>query len=193
VEQKTYIKIPQERIGVLIGPEGRDKERIEKIFKVELGIESRTGNVEIILDQDQKDVSVIFTVSNIIKAIGRGFSPNKAMSLKNEDYTLMIIDLVDYVGTSKNAQSRVKGRVIGRGGKSRILLEELTGCYISIYGDTISIIGPFDAVPTAREAIVMLIDGAFHKTVWNFLYSYRRRLRQERGQIWYDGGPGEAD
>jgi ribosomal RNA assembly protein len=67
------------------------------------------------------------------------------------------------------------------------MIEELTSCYLSIYGDTISIIGPFDAIPTAREALVMLINGAFHKTVWNFLYAYRRKLRRINSEIWYEG------
>jgi ribosomal RNA assembly protein len=122
----------------------------------------------------------------MIKAIGRGFTPNKAFSLLNEDYDLLIIDLEEYVGRSKNAQSRVKGRIIGKDGKSRALIEELTECLLSIYGSTVGIIGPFDRIPVAKEAIEMLIDGSFHKTVWNYLYAYRRKLKKERGKIWYE-------
>ena len=185
--QKNYVKIPKARIGPLIGPEGTNKKRLEDLLKVELKIESDTGDVEVILKPEQKDISMIFTASNIIKAIGRGFSPQRALALMREDYDFSILELEDYVGISKNAQNRVKGRVIGRGGKSRALIEELTGCYLSIYGDTISIIGPFDALPTAREALMMLINGAFHKTVWNFLYAYRRKLRRINSEIWYEG------
>jgi ribosomal RNA assembly protein len=188
VEKKTYIRIPSARIGPLIGPDGRDKEQIERLLKVDLKIESDTGNIEVLVRPEQMDVSVIFTAANVVKAIGRGFSPQRALALMQEDSDLIILEIEDYVGTSKNAQNRVKGRVIGRGGKSRAMIEELTGCYISVYGDTISIIGPFDALPSAREAIVMLINGAFHKTVWNFLYAYRRKLKQNRAKIWYESG-----
>jgi rRNA processing protein Krr1/Pno1 len=38
----------------------------------------------------------------------------------------------------------------------------------------------------AREAILKLIKGKFHKTVWNFLYSYRRKMKKERGEFWFE-------
>jgi ribosomal RNA assembly protein len=189
VEKRNYILIPHDRVGVLIGPEGTVKSRIEKTFKVNLLIESDSGNVEVILNPDQADVSLIFTVSNIVKAIGRGFSPNRAMTLGNEDFDLAIIDLEEVVGKSHNAQERIKGRIIGREGKSRALIEELTETSISVYGGTVSIIGNIEALPTAREAIMMLIRGSFHKTVYNYLLAYRRQLKKDRGEIWYDQPP----
>lgn len=186
MSQRTYHRIPMDRVGVLVGPKGSVKQRIEKSFGVTLTVESDSGNVEINLNPDQSDVSVLFTVRNIIHAIGRGFSPHRAFSLVEEDYDIHVIDLEDYVGTSKNAQSRVKGRIIGKGGKSRTLLEELTGCLVSVYGGTVAFIGPYEALPVAKEAVLMLVDGAFHKTVWNHLYSYRRKMRKEKGELWYE-------
>lgn len=186
MEQKTYLRIPEDRLGVLIGHDGMTKDRIETVFKVDLDIKSETGNIEITLKEDQNDVSVLFTVQKIIKAIGRGFSPRRAMTLMDEDYDLTIIDLEEWAGTSKNAQNRLKGRVIGKGGKSRALLEELTDCLVSVYGSTISIIGSFEMLPVAREAVEMLLNGAFHKTVWNHLYAYRRKMKKDRGELWYE-------
>ncbi len=189
MEKRNYIRIPQDRIGVLIGPEGKVKARIEKTFKVNLVIESASGNVEVVLTADQPDVSIIFTVANIVKAIGRGFSPERAMNLGNEDFDLAIIDLEEVVGTSRSAQERVKGRIIGKAGKSRALIEELTETSISVYGSTVAIIGNVEALPTAREAVMMLIRGSFHKTVYNYLFAYRRQLKKDRGEIWYDQPP----
>jgi ribosomal RNA assembly protein len=189
VEKRNYIRIPRERVGVLIGPEGKVKSRIEKTFKVNLVVDSESGNVETILSPDQPDDSVIFTVANIVKANGRGFSPNHAMMLNNEDFDLAIIDLEEVVGSSHNAQERVKGRIIGKEGRSRALIEELTETNISVYGSTVAIIGNIEALPTAREAVMMLIRGSFHKTVYNYLFAYRRQLKKDRGEIWYDQPP----
>ncbi len=186
MEQKTYIRIPRARVGVLIGPHGRNKKRIEAAFQVNLTVDSESGNVEITPQSDQTDVSVLFTVRNISHAIGRGFSPKRAMILLNEDQEFLILDLEEYVGTSKNALNRVKGRIIGRGGKSRALLEELTECLISVYGSTVAMIGSYEMLPVAKEAVEMLIDGAFHKTVWNHLYAYRRKMKKEKGELWYE-------
>jgi len=186
VSQRTYLKIPGDRVGALIGPKGKAKRRIEDFFGVEMTIESETGSVEIALKPGQRDVSAIFTVQNIVKAIGRGFSPTRAEVLAKENYDLNVIDLVDYVGDSKNAIARVKGRIIGKAGRSRALLEELTETEISVYGHTVAIIGNVEALGVAREAVMMLIRGRFHKTVWNFLYAYRRKMKKERGEIWYE-------
>jgi len=189
VEKRNYIRIPHDRVGVLIGPEGKVKSRIEKTFKVNLIIESESGNVEIVLNPDQTDVSVIFTVANIVKAIGRGFSSDRAMLLGNEDFDLSIVDLEEQVGPSRSAQERVKGRIIGKEGKSRALIEELTETQMSVYGSTVALIGNVESLPAATEAVMMLIRGKFHKTVYNYLFAYRRQLKKDRGEIWYDQPP----
>lgn len=186
MEQKTFIRIPGDRIGVLIGNNGKTRRRIESTFGVKITVESESGGVEIKVNQDQPDVSVMFTVKNIVKAIGRGFSPKKALMLQDEDNDIMVIDLEEYVGTSKNAQNRVRGRIIGKEGKSRELLEELTECQVSVYGGTVALIGPYEMLQVAKEAVEMLLNGSFHKTVWNHLYAYRRKMRKEKGELWYE-------
>lgn len=186
MEQKTFIRIPGDRIGVLIGNNGKTRRRIESTFGVKITVESDSGGVEITVNQDQPDVSVMFTVKNIVKAIGRGFSPKKALMLQDEDNDIMVIDLEEYVGTSKNAQNRVRGRIIGKEGKSRELLEELTECQVSVYGGTVALIGPYEMLQVAKEAVEMLLNGSFHKTVWNHLYAYRRKMRKEKGELWYE-------
>ncbi len=186
MEQKTFIRIPGDRIGVLIGNNGKTRRRIESTFGVKITVESESGGVEIKVNQDQPDVSVMFTVKNIVKAIGRGFSPKKALMLQDEDNDIMVIELEEYVGTSKNAQNRVRGRIIGKEGKSRELLEELTECQVSVYGGTVALIGPYEMLQVAKEAVEMLLNGSYHKTVWNHLYAYRRKMRKEKGELWYE-------
>jgi len=186
VEQKTFIRIPGDRIGVLIGADGKTRRRIESTFGVKITVESESGGVEIKVNEAQPDVSVMFTVKNVVKAIGRGFSPKKAMTLQDEDNDIIVVDLEEFVGTSKNAQNRVRGRIIGKEGKSRELLEELTNCLVSVYGGTVALIGPYEMLQVAKEAVEMLLNGSYHKTVWNHLYAYRRKMRKEKGELWYE-------
>jgi ribosomal RNA assembly protein len=193
VNQKSYVKIPRDRIGALIGPNGKSKRRIEERLGVEMIIDSDSGSVEITLNSNNEDPTVIFTIQNIVRAIGRGFSPTRAMILTREGYDLHIINLTDYVGESKNAVARVKGRIIGRGGRSRELIEELTETKISVYGDTVAYIGTPQNLDAAREAIMRLIKGSFHKTVWNFLYAWRRKMKKDRGELWYESPDQKAE
>ncbi len=193
MSQKTYLKIPRDRIGVLIGPNGKAKRRIESYFGVTIEVESESGSVEITLNPGNRDVTAIFTVRNVVKAIGRGFSPRRAEILAKEDFDLHIIDLNEYVGDSKNAIERVKGRIIGKNGRSRELIEEITETHISVYGGTVAYIGNPEGLEAAREALMRLIKGSFHKTVWNYLYAWRRKMKKDRGELWYESPGQKAD
>ncbi len=191
MSQKTYLKIPKDRVGVLISPKGKSKRRIESYFGVTIEVESESGSVEITLNPGNRDVTTIFTVRNVVKAIGRGFSPRRAEILAKEDYDLHIIDLGEYVGDSKSAIARVKGRIIGKNGRSRELIEEITETRISVYGGTVAYIGNPEGLEAAREALMKLIKGSFHKTVWNYLYAWRRKMKKDRGELWYES-PGQS-
>jgi ribosomal RNA assembly protein len=191
VSQKTYLKIPRDRVGVLIGPKGKAKRRIESYFGVTIEVESESGSVEITRNPGNRDFTAVFTVRNVVKAIGRGFSPRRAEILAKEDYDLHIIDLGEFVGDSKSAIARVKGRIIGKNGRSRELIEELTETRISVYGGTVAYIGNPEGLEAAREALMKLIKGSFHKTVWNYLYAWRRKMKKDRGELWYES-PGQS-
>ncbi|MBC8224400.1 RNA-processing protein [Candidatus Bathyarchaeota archaeon] len=193
MSQKTYLKIPRDRVGALIGPKGNAKRRIESYFGVTIEVESESGSVEITLNPGNRDVTAIFTVRNVVKAIGRGFSPQRAEILAKEDFDLHIIDLGEYVGDSKNAIARVKGRIIGKNGRSRELIEEITETRISVYGGTVAYIGNPEGLEAAREALMKLIQGSFHKTVWNYLYAWRRKMKKDRGELWYESPGQKAD
>jgi len=181
----SYVKIPKERIGVLIGSEGKVKEEIERRLGVKLNIDSKEGDVSISLHPENDDPSAIFRAKEVVLSIGRGFSPEKAFKLlEDEDSYLEIIDLREIVGRSPSQIKRVKGRVIGREGKMRRTIEELTDTFISIYGHTVSIIGKIEHVHIAKEAIMMLIRGSEHSTVNRFLNRRRRELKRRMLELW---------
>jgi len=179
------VKIPRERIGVLIGPDGHVKETVEKKFAVLLQVDSETGDVTITQISTDQDPTVLFRAREVITAIGRGFSPERAFRLfEDEDIALDVIDLREIVGKSDSDIKRLEGRVIGKGGKTRKIIEELTDTYVSIYGYTISIIGSGDQISSAREAISMLIKGSQHNTVYRFLHKKRRELKKKKLELW---------
>ncbi len=181
----TFVKIPSERIGALIGPDGRVKEKIEKRFSIELQVESETGGVTIVLTPTASDPTVLFRVKEVVTAIGRGFSPERAFRLvEDEDTVLEVIDMREVVGKSQSDMKRLKGRVIGKEGKTRRTIEELTEASVSVFGHTISIIGNIDQAEAATEAIRMLLRGSLHKTVYGFLHRKRRELKKRKMELW---------
>jgi ribosomal RNA assembly protein len=180
-----FVRIPRERIGVLVGPDGKVKQRIEEKFAVELEIESESGGVTIMLSKKARDPSLLFKAKDTVTAIGRGFSPEHAFRLlRNDDDIFDFIDLRVVFGRSESDIKRVKGRVIGANGKTRKLIEELTDANMVVYGHTIGFIGTFEQVDVARNAVQMLIDGSQHHTVYKYLQRKRSDFKKQRLQLW---------
>ena len=167
------LKIPKERVAVLIGKGGEMKTQLEEATKTKLQIDSEEGDIII----SGEDAIGLYSAREIIKAIGRGFNPELARQLLKPEYMFEIISMADYAKT-KNDAIRLKGRVIGEGGKSRKIIEDLTECNISVYGKTIGVIGKAENVPIARRAIESLLQGSPHKNVYSFLEKQRRQMRR---------------
>ncbi|MEM4704844.1 MAG: KH domain-containing protein [Candidatus Bathyarchaeia archaeon] len=177
--------MPTERVGVLIGPDGTTKRHIEEKLSVNLQVDSGSGDVTITLSENATDPSLLFRAKEVVTAVGRGFSPERAFRLiRDEEAVLDLIDLRTIFGRSETDIKRVKGRRIGMNGKTRKIVEELTGTCIAVYGHTVSIIGTAEEAEIAREAIQMLIKGSMHGTVYRFLHRKRRDLKKKKLEIW---------
>ncbi len=181
----AFVKVPRERIGALVGPDGSVKASIENKLSVRLRVDSQTGDIQITLMPAVQDPTVLFRAREVVTAVGRGFSPEHAFRLLEDDETtLVVIDLRETVGRSQSDMKRLKGRVIGKEGKTRKIIEELTEANVCVYGHTISILGKIDQAETAREAIRMLIRGSLHGTVYRFLHKKRRDLKKKKMELW---------
>jgi ribosomal RNA assembly protein len=186
-ETRMTAVIPKDRVGVLVGQSGTVKSTIEEKLLVDLKIDSPSGSVEIGVKPDAPDPSGALQAKDIVVAIGRGFSPERAFRLFSEDNTLDIIDLHDFFGKNESEIRRVDGRIIGREGKTRRILEELTGTAISVSGHTVSIIGGYEAVTMAKDALEKLIKGRTHGTVYKFLRRRRQEIKKEKALGLWEG------
>jgi ribosomal RNA assembly protein len=181
----TFLRIPKERVGALIGPEGKTKKGIEERLAVRLEVESETGGITLTAAEKAEDPTLLFKAKDVVTAIGRGFSPEHAFRLiRDEEAILDVIDLRTVFGRSETDIKRVKGRIIGMNGKTRRIIEELTDADVCVYGHTVSIIGNIDQAQAAREAIQMLVGGSLHSTVYRFLHRKRRELKKKMLELW---------
>lgn len=177
VKKKEYkyldeVKVPKERVAVIIGKSGSTKKNIEKFTNSKLVVDSKEGTVKFYSD----DPITILQLKDIITAIGRGFNPDIALNLLKTDYVLEVIDITDF-GKTKKAKIRLKGRVIGEGGKARRTVESLTETDISVYGKTVSIIGEIEHVSIAKRAVLSLLSGSPHSRVYSWLEKKRKELK----------------
>lgn len=161
-----HVKVPQDRIGVLVGEGGETMREIEDRAEVRLDIDSESGSVAI--DPIGDPVKGMIA-PDVVKAIGRGFTPEAALSLLDHD--LRRFELIDLAAETRNENDlrRQKGRLIGEGGRTRELMEELSGADVVIKGTTLGVIGQPEEVQAVRRATGMILDGAPHGAVYSFL------------------------
>ncbi len=184
---ESVVRIPVERVGAVIGKEGDSKRLLEAELKVKLTVDSKEGLV--LMKSESVDLGDPFAARRVIEAIGRGFSPQRARRLLDEGTVLEVIDLRDYAGRSSNSLERIRGRIIGLKGKSRRVIEELTHCYVSVYGRTVSVLGEASEAQLAAEAVRSLASGSQHKTVYNSLQRARTKRKMERMFLWEGTSP----
>ena len=172
-----YVKIPQKRIGALIGKNGEVKKAIEEATGTFLDINSEEGAIDISPKEDMEDPLGVWIAKDIVKAIGRGFNPDIAIKLVDENMYLEVIQLPLLVGKSKNALARHKGRIIGKDGKTREIIMEMAEVDMAVYGKTVSLIGKIENIMIAKEAIEMILNGSRHKSVYGFLEQKQHELK----------------
>ena len=158
-----YVKIPKERLGVLIGEKGAIKNEIEERSGVKLIIDSNAGDVTI-EDTEVEDPVIGLKVRDMVKAF-------------DDEVYFELMDIRDYVGKSAKRIRLIRGRLIGTDGKTRRIIEELTGTNVSIYGNTVGIIGKLMEVDISKRALEMVLRGSEHSAVYRFLESKRREKK----------------
>jgi ribosomal RNA assembly protein len=161
------VQVPRERLNAF-----KDK----KVLK---DIEER-GDVRLKLNEQVLEIEgegdKEFFAEQVVKAICLGFDARKAFKLFKEDFYLEIIDLELACRRSAKAVERAKSRIIGSEGKCKRILQELSDADISVWGDKVALIGRYEEIQDAREAITRLLEGAQHSSVYKFLEG-RKRMR----------------
>ena len=173
-----HVKIPGDRVGVLIGEGGETLREIERRAEVRLDVDSENNSVRV---EENGDPVLALKAPDIVRAIGRGFPPEDALSLLDDE--MMMFEIVDIKQAARNQNDlkRLKGRLIGKDGRTRELFEELTGAKVVIYGSTLAAIG-----------MPKQIDGAPHGAVYSFLERRRREELKHQGMEYHPSGAGSS-
>lgn len=162
------VLIPEERVGVLIGEGGETKEEFEELTDCSLEIKDNKAVIE-------GDALRELDAERIVKAIGRGFNPDKAFKIIEDDVTFYQLDIKNFAET-KNSRERLKGRVIGRDGEARKHIEKEANIDISVYGSTVSMVGKATNIQIALESIKMLLNGSSHSTAYDYLEKNQSKI-----------------
>ena len=119
-----------------------------------------------------------YNARNVIQAFGRGFPMASAYKLLNESYFFKYIDLRDMF-RNKEQIKRLKARIIGEDGRTKEYIQSVSEVDISIYGNTIGIIGTIEGIGIATIAIETLLGGGTHKKAYRLMELARRKADEE--------------
>lgn len=140
------------------------QKKLEKELKVTIGFHGE----EIVIEGEGEDE---YIAQKVIEAIDFGFSINKALKIKKEDFIFEILDIKSY--TRQKNFKRVKGRVIGTGGKTIQTLSNLTNCNFEVNNNRLGIVGSPELIKNAQDAATLLIQGSKQANVYSYLERHR--------------------
>jgi len=147
------------------------KSRLEYLVKIKLKVDKLENTVQL----EGEDGLDVLKCSQVVRAFGRGFDADACLNLLDDEYKLEIISIAEHAGKSKQRLITLRGRLIGTGGKTKALIENATGVKLAIYGKTVAIIGRWDRIPVASQAVGMILRGSKHNSVYKFLEEQKIR------------------
>jgi ribosomal RNA assembly protein len=151
----------KKEIANIIGKKGKKIKEFLKATKARLKIVD--GNVEIENLGNLKEYEAV----EMFDAMALGFSAKAALLLKNPDYSFEKINMKARLRPTR--RKVIKGRMIGRKGKTVRIIKQLTDCDVKIFDNMVGIIGKYESVKIAKLAIEKLLHGKHHEAVYRWL------------------------
>jgi len=161
------VSVSKNCIGVLLKNNRAVLKEVERRGRVKLAVAEDVVTI-------QGEPGEEWVAEKVLDALCYGFDAKKAFRLFSEDHFLEVIDLC--AALRGKAVERYKARIIGTRGKAKKTIEELSGASLAIAGDAVAILGRFDEIQAAREAVLRILEGAAHSSVYSFL----QRLAREK-------------
>lgn len=149
-------KILSQKIAKIL----RNKKKLEK----ELRLKITNKEKEITIEGNSESE---YFGEKVIDAINFGFPLSHSLSIKKENKDFERINIKDH--TKSKDLERIRGRIIGKGGKGLKTMSNLTNCYLEIKDNEVGIIGNPEDIKNATEAIISMIKGSKHGNVYSFL------------------------
>ena len=144
----------------------RSKARLQKELSIKL---TNKGHNVFVDGRAEKE----FIALEVLEAINAGFSADRALELKQDNFMLQTVHIKDL--TRRHDLERVRARIIGTKGKTLKTLSNLTNCDLAMNDNEIGLIGPAEEMEDAVQAIESLIHGSKQGNVYGRLERQRKK------------------
>eukprot|EP00124_Ichthyophonus_hoferi_P002113 Ihof_evm13s132 gene=Ihof_evmTU13s132 len=125
-------------------------------LQVRMNLKSKT--VDVRTSPHTTDTSALQKAADFVKAFMLGFDIDDAMAiLRLDDLYIDTFDIQDVKPLKGDHLSRAIGRIAGKGGRTRYTIENVTRTRIVLADSTIHVLGSFQNIKLARDAICDLV------------------------------------
>ena len=146
-------------------------------LQVRMNVKKRS--VDLKCSELTEDIGAVQKASDFIKAFTLGFEVNDAIALlRLEDLFIDSFEIKDVKTLHGDNLSRAVGRIVGKDGKTRFTIENTSKTRIVIADTKIHILGSFQNIKVARDAVVNLIMGASPGKVYSKLRTISSRMKE---------------
>ena len=149
----------------------KSKAELENKFRVKINIRGKLVTLEgSAVDE--------YGALIVLEAMQFGFSSKRALVLLSDDLIFRKIPIKNF--TRRKNMKEVRGRIIGKEGKTKNTIEQISSCDILIneYENSVGLIGSAEQIEEATTAITNLIKGSKQANVYRFLERMNAQKKQ---------------
>jgi len=148
-------------------------------MKLQIRFNTQSRCVELKTSQYTEDGGALQKGCDFVQAFVMGFELKDAIALlRLDDLYIDSFEIKDVKTLHGDHMSRAIGRIAGQGGKTKFAIENATRTRIVLADQHIHILGSYQNIRVARDAICRLILGAPPGKVYNQMKNHSTRMNE---------------